>query len=476
MVMRLFFILVCSLISAFAYAEFSTRLNKTHARIGEPIQLRIISSAALTDAALIPLQKDFEVFSQTINSSLIQGRERFIHDVTLYPLRAGNLIVPALLAGADRTRSLAIQIEPSPILVHAWLPPKVPMEREPTTLHLQISDDGSVTWDTPIEVDAPHTTLHLVAEKTREELQSGSTRIVHEYRWLVLPLKAGSLKIDFGMLDAHKFGQRLRFPVNAISFRVQAAPGYLPLHLPIGKPTIRLHKLPAHMVAGEPRMLTLDIYAPGLSPEGALKLLRYRTPAGLRFYAPSITPITFDGLDGLRFNLTFVPEYSAKVFPSLHLPYFDIPRQRIEVISIPSVNIEVRSLVREKIIVYAVRSAGFFLLIVLAYIVWKNFKRWKNRRTWLDSIHNAQDPATLYQVLTRAASGHSQTLGQWSKYLAIDPALLLNLEQARFGLQQPDIPFSKLKQAWGSACVKIPLAYFKISVTKLFANPTITSP
>ncbi|MDA8085689.1 MAG: CpsD/CapB family tyrosine-protein kinase, partial [Nitrospiraceae bacterium] len=86
-----------------------------------------------------------------------------------------------------------------PVSLRAWLTPAVPMEREPATLHLEISDDGSLGWAMPTQIDAPHMTLQPLPEQLREETRDGVVAIVHDYRWRVLPLKSESLGIRFGM-------------------------------------------------------------------------------------------------------------------------------------------------------------------------------------------------------------------------------------------------------------------------------------
>ena len=461
MVMRMVLkLLVLLWLTPLGAAPLTVNIDKTHSPLGEPVHLRVTSSANLNEFDLTPLKKDFEIFSQTTNSSISQGREQSILDVTLYPLHSGKLVLPGLMLGTTRSRALPIEITPSTVSMIAWVPPEIPMEREPTTLHLEIRDDGSLTWDTPIQLDAPYTMLRAFPELTKEELREGVMQVMHHYRWRVLPLKNGSLSLTFGMLDAHKFGERLRFPVNAVSLRVQAAPGYLPLHLPIGKPTIRTDKPPSQLNVGQPVAWNMYIQAPGLSPEGALKLLQYTTPPGLRFYAPSVTPITFDGEDTLRLTLTFVGERNAKIFPALHLPYFDLQKQRIEALTIPASRLTVRSPVREKIIIGALLSVGILVLAGLGYAVWRRLSLLRSKRAWLAQLQSAPDPIRLYRLLTQNAPWHTRTLKECPEILHTYRELHAQLEQTCFSLQAPEISFADLKLAWCRACANIPLTHF----------------
>jgi len=431
--------------------------------MGEPLKLRITGTANLSELDLAPLKNDFEVFSKATSSSTRNGREQSVLDVTLYPLRSGKLMLPSLMLGTARSRTLPIEIQPTQVSLRAWLAPAVPMEREPTTLHLEIRDDGSLGWAMPTQLEAPHTTLRPLPEQLREEQHEGAPSIVHVYRWRVLPLKHGSLSIAFGMLDANKFGQRLRFPLSAVSFRVQPAPTYLPLHLPIGKPTLRSAALPKQIIAGQPVALNIDIHAPGLSSEGALKLLQYDTPPGLRFYAPSVTPITLDGEDALRLTLTFVAERHAQAFPALRLPYFDPQRQRIEALDIPAARLSVRDPLHEKIILGALLISGVLLLAWIGYQARPWLHRWRIKRAWLARIQAAQNPAELYRALTQQSPWQVPTLQHWP--LHADSALRMQLELACFGPQTSDMSFPDLKRAWQKICAQLPLAKLANSTT-----------
>jgi len=466
MVMRLLLTLLLGLwLAPLSAAQLGAELDKKISPMGEPLRLRITSTAKLNELDLTPLKTDFEVFSQAETSSTRNGRDQSVLDVTLYPLRSGKLILPSLTLGTAHSRILPIEIQPSTVSLHAWLTPSVPMEREPATLHLEIRDDGSQSWDMPTQLDAAHTTLRPLPEQLREERREGAPSIVHDYRWRVLPLKGESLSIHFGMLDANKFGQRLRFPLSAVSFRVQPAPTYLPLHLPIGKPTLRSDTLPKKIIAGQPVAWTVDIQAPGLSSEGALKLLQYDTPNGLRFYAPSVTPITLDGNDALRLTLTFVAQRNAETFPALRLPYFDPQRQRIETLEIPARRLTVRDPLHEKIIFGALLISSSLLLAWLSYKARPWLRGWRIKHAWLARIQAAQDAHSLYRALTHESPWRVPTLQSSPIAVHIGVTLRAQLEQACFACHQGNIIFMDLRQEWQKVCSQLPLTIFIRSIT-----------
>ena len=459
--MRLLLLFALALcLSPLSATQLKAALDKKISPVGEPLRLRITSTASLNNLDLTPLKNDFEVFRQAVSSSRRNGHEESVLEVTLYPLRSGSLVLPSLSLGTAHSRALPIEVPTTAVNLRAWLTPSVPMEREPSTLHLEIRDDGSLNWAMPTQIEAPHITLHPLPEQMREETHAGITTLVHVYRWSVLPLKGDSLRISFGMLDANKFGQRLRFPLNDVSFQVRASAAYLPLYVPIGKPTLRTDTLPTPIGVGQPVAWNMDIQAPGLSAAGALKLLQYDTPRGLRFYAPEVTSINLDGQDALRLTLTFVAERNAQTFPALSLAYYDPQRQRIEALNIPAARLTLRDPRREKILLGVLLIAGVLLLAWMGYKSRPWLRRWHIRRVWLARLHAAHDITSLYRALTQETPWRATTLRQWPTPFCIDARLRAQLEQARFGPPQTTIEFSALKPACLHACTQLP--FFKL--------------
>lgn len=461
MVMRTLLSLLLSLwLAPLSAAQLTAQLEKKQTRVGEPLYLSITSTDSLNELDLTPLRDDFEIFSQAASSSKRKGREQSVLEVTLYPLRSGKLVLPSLALGTARSRPLSVEVLPADVKLLAWLTPEVPLEREPATLHLEIHDDGSLTWVMPAQLNAPNITLRPLPEEISEEASAGVINTVHHYRWRVLPLKNGSLSIGFGMLSAQKFGQRLRFPMPAISFRVQGAPAYLPLQLPIGQPTLHMDVPPKVIIAGQPMAWNLYIHAPGLSAEGALKMLQYDAPPGLRFYAPNVTPVTINGKEALRLTLSFVGDSHAEIFPALRLAYFDPQKQRIEALTIPQTHLTVRLPLREKFLAGALLIESSLLLAWIGFTAWARLQRLRIKRAWLTRIQTAPDPTKLYRALTQETPWRASTLQRWPQSVPIDLELRTQLEQARFGPSQSETAFADLKQRWLRACSKLPLLIF----------------
>ncbi|MBT9613992.1 MAG: BatD family protein [Burkholderiales bacterium] len=444
-----------------AAARLSATLDKQAVVFGEPIQLRVVGNIDLGPLDLAPLNNDFEVFSSAVSGGMQNGKVQSVLDATLYPLRAGKLTLPALTLGNARSQPLTLEVQPAKVSLRAWVSPETPMAREPATLHLEIHDEGDLTWNAPTQLDAPNIHLRAQTETTREVQQDGVAVRLREYRWTLLALKSGSQSVTFPILDTYKFGQRLRYPVTAVTFRALPAPAYLPIYLPIGRPAVRAEPLPKTIFLGRPASRVLDIDAPGLSAEGALKSLQFDPPRGMRLYTPSVTPIKIEGQDGLRVTLSFVAEETdVSAFPEIKLPYFDPKTQRIESLTIPAARLTVRDPLREKIF-----AAGFILAAVLCLSwlgvkAWPWLKRLRAKRAWLARLDAASDAAALYRALTRDAPWRAKTLRQSARKLSAATQLIHSLEQLRFGVDAPEISFAELKNAWREAGMQAPISAF----------------
>lgn len=444
-----------------AAARLSAALDKQSFVFGEPIQLRVVGNADLSALDLAPLSNDFEVFSRAVSGGTQNGRVQSELDATLYPLRAGKLTLPALALGTARSQPLKLEVQPAKVSLRAWVTPETPMVREPATLHLEIRDEGDLTWSAPTQLDAPNIHLRAQTETTREVQQDGVTVRLREYRWTLLALKSGGQSVTFPILDTYKFGQRLRYPVTAVTFRALPAPAYLPLYLPIGQPVVRAEPLPKQIFLGRPASRVLDIDAPGLSAEGALKSLQFDPPRGMRMYAPSVAPIQIDGREKLRVTLSFAAEETdVSAFPAIKLPYFDPKTQRIETLTIPVAPLSVRDPLREKLYAGALVLLAVLCLSWLGVKAWPWLKRLRAKRAWVARLDAASDAAMLYRALTRDAPWRANTLRQSARKLSADTQLQDALERLRFGADAPEVSFSELKTAWREAGMQAPISAF----------------
>lgn len=419
--------------NAAAYAALEVKIDKAQSQLGEPLQLQIRSTEDLSALDLSPITQHFELVSQTLNRASRQGRDEYLLEATLYPLRSGVLSVPQLAMGTMHSQAVDVLVRPDKVSIQAWFPPGMPMEREATVLHLELRDDGSSSWNTPIEVDAPYTAIRALPESVREEWQGETKSVVHHFRWQILPLKAGSVTVRFGMIDAYRYAQRLRFPVGNVSLKVRSAPAYLPLSLPIGRPVIRTDPHPKHLIAGKLQAWNMYVHAPGLSAEGLKSLLQYSAPDGMVFYPPNVAPVMLGADEYLRITLSFIVDHSARTFPAMRLPYFDVRAQRVEAVSLPASPLQIRDPARQRFIIWSAGIIGLCLLMVLAWVAWRFWRRMAVKKEWQTKISRAQTPGELYSLLTKASPWRARTLRHLPTALKIDASQYAKLEALRFG-------------------------------------------
>lgn len=442
-----------------AYAGLEVKINKTQSLLGEPLVLQIKSASDLGELNLAPIAQNFELASQTLNRVTRAGQTEYLLEATLYPLRSGVVSIPSLVLGTQRSRALDIRILPAPFSIQTWFPPEMPMVREATILHLVLRDDGSINWDTPIQINSPYTVIRALPESIHEEVQGNVKNTVRHLRWQILPLREGSITIDFGMLDAHRYAQRLRFPAGKISFNVRPAPAYLPLNLPIGRPIIRTDPKPLQLVVGKLQAWNMYVSAPGLSTEGLKSLLQYKVPGGIVLYSPSITPVIFGNDEYLRVTLSYKAERGASAFPSIHVPYFDKRTQRIEKLTLPATSLQVRDIARERMLFWSAAAIGFCMFAFGFWSLWRHWQRRKTRRQWLGRIMAAQTPVELYRQLTKYSPWQSRTPRALPRDLDIKETQFAELDALRFG-QKPPNRLSVFKTELVSLLARTPIKIY----------------
>ena len=184
-------LLIALVVTPASAARLSASLDKKISSLGEPVQLRMVANKDLSSLDLALLKKEFEVFSSAVSGGEQNGKVQSVLEATLYPLRAGTLTLPSLALCNARSQRLSLEVQPAKVSLRAWITPETPMVREPATLHLEIRDEGDLTWNAPTQLDAPNIHLRAQGETTREVLHDGVALRVREYRWSLLALKSG---------------------------------------------------------------------------------------------------------------------------------------------------------------------------------------------------------------------------------------------------------------------------------------------
>ena len=101
-----------------AQAQVEARLDRNPIDLGDTVALTVQSTGAASVPDLTPLMQDFELLDQSSGRSfeMINGASasRVTYQITLRPRREGNLVIPALQVGNQRTAPIALTVRPAP--------------------------------------------------------------------------------------------------------------------------------------------------------------------------------------------------------------------------------------------------------------------------------------------------------------------------------------------------------------------------
>lgn len=448
MVGRILIAFCLLLSSAVGAAGLKTQLDHTTLALGEPLTLTL-SGTALEQIDLAPLAADFQVQGRTLSRS---GKEETLV-LTLYPLRGGRLLLPALPAGAARSRPASVTVtagssDTPRVLFRVESEPAAPVQRQPTRLTLEACDDGSLGWKRPaLPLHAALYHRPLGEEQTDLE-RDGIRCTAHRWHWAVIPTQAGPLQLPLPMLEAGKFGRQLRFPAPAVAFTVAAVPAWLPLNVAIGLPRLTAEKPPATWPVQRPLAWRFEVVG-GYSEDGlkALLALQLQDQSGLNGYSPTVESLPGEDrnspLSRLRVTLYASAEKTGPlVLPSLSLPWFDPVGGRLESLTLQGSVVRIVNPAMESLVRWLTTLLGVVLLAVL--IAWTARKlawRWR-KRCGLAEVAASTDLETLARAVRafslRPQPHRAATLGLWRERMRAEARcagmdeLTEALERARY--------------------------------------------
>lgn len=447
---------------AVADVRFTLKVDKKTIALGEPLTVELRADdgrEALSGISLEQLKQNFNVYGISSNAQTQTRKGRTVSSesmtLILYPLRSGKLKLPALHYMKKASKALNISVTESgkntlPVIFKTAIDTAGLQVRQAATLTLDIYDDGTLQWTAPGELQAAGAHQRRLAESQREEMLEGTRYTVHRHAWALMPLREGSLNVEFPLLDAFKFGTRLRYPLAALKLEVAAVPAYLPVYVPIGKLQVASEALPAEIALGRPVNWNLTIQGSGLSEAGLGKLLAsIRSNEALKFYPASISKVdnarATTAAQTLRVTLPLVPlQTGTQQLPEINLPYYDPASARIESIVIPGARIKVFNPLWLSVQKIALGLLVLLSAIALGYWLFAKLRQLLQRRSALQAIRRAVSADELHRALLHfesdSAAVSSTTLQQWLQHLqqpsrsaAQLAGVVQRLENARYG-------------------------------------------
>ena len=444
-------------------ASFTARLDKSAVTLGEPVSLTLEAKGlSLDELDITPITSHFDVAARTLS----RGTDTETLVLTLYPRGSGVLRVPSLQVNVLRTAVLTLNVADGSETISrvsaSWsLTPAAPFVNQPTRLTLSICDDGSLQWQRPDLPTATGRLLRTLGEEEGEGRRGEELCTLHQFHWSLIATQSGPTSLGIPMIDANRFGRRLRFPGPMVEFQARALPTWLPNAAPPVQPQIQADSLPSRWSVNRPLSWRLQVTG-GYSVEDLKTLLElqlHESPE-LGLYPPVIEAVVLDDRTSplLRYDVTlyFQPRQSGELtLPVVRLPWYDATQGQLASIDIQAQSLTVFDPLWKKL-AWVVGGIGSVLL--LGGLVWQGrlMVRWRlARRQGLQRIRQASSVEALSHAV-RQFSLSDQTaapsLGEWVVGMQLTTracdvaAAVSQLEQHQFG--RKSYPLVELQQAF----------------------------
>lgn len=254
-------------------------------------------------------------------------------DLTLYPLRAGELRLPAWRAGGRLCAARRLRVaDAAPGQPEQFIEARVDGRRavvgQAVRVDLDVGSGGALAWQ-PVRASSDQGLLQpMRSVSTRDEAQ-GMRIAVQRQSWRFTPLRAGVATIRFGLLRATPFGRLRVYAVAPLRLRVGALPAYWPADAAVGRARLRALPPPRRLEVGQTGVLRARLAGVQQGRGALLRTLARSRPAGgaLRLYPPrlSLDGASVHRLDPI-WNIEWpfrVREAGRIVYPTLRVPYYD---------------------------------------------------------------------------------------------------------------------------------------------------------
>jgi hypothetical protein len=360
-------------------AAVEAELDRTRIVEGETVTLTIATTDARRslDPDLASLDADFEILDRRSETqlSIVEGRQTALVRllITLEPRRTGDLLIPALDFGDDKTSPIGLRVDPAPELGPGELPPvfievELIPEQGPYYVHAQFGLVVRVFYQqnlTEAAISPPEpdpASVRLLQETPYQAERGGERYRVLERRYAIFPERSGELVIPAMQLTGRLVERRnstiWQPSVRGRRIRVESDP----LEIPIApRPTAftGLDWQPARELTlgqqvstgdllrvGEPVTRTVIIDAVGLE-ENMIAEPEWPAMDNARIYPDQPQGITRDNgrwvLGHKEFRYAVVPEQEGElILPALRVEWWDTAANQQKTAVLPAKTLTVQ--------------------------------------------------------------------------------------------------------------------------------------
>jgi BatD DUF11 like domain len=391
-------LLVLSLASPPLWAEVRASLSRQTVYEGDTVSLNIVTNKAGqgVEPDLSVLRQDFDIVgtSTSQQTSIINGNRSETHQwaIELSPKRTGELTVPPIRVGADKTASLMLTVsaQPEAVVAEAGQPVFVKAQLQPVDSPVYVQQQLRYTLQLFYRerlfegnFDGPNVE-HALIERLGDDLQYQTTVNGIEYQVLerhiaIFPEQSGPLTISpvtfngrlagtsqqqrmpsmfmddmlerfFSNSTLTTSGKPVRFRTEGFTLEVQprAAAFTGANWLPAGQLSLTdsWASGPPEFRSGEPVTRTLTLEARGLE---STHLPEFNLPdsAGMRLYPEQ--PVLSNRTDGewvvgtRQLSVAYVPSATGmQTIPALKIDWWDTAENRQKTVELPAWTVNVQ--------------------------------------------------------------------------------------------------------------------------------------
>lgn len=372
------FAVACLLLAGPALAELSATVDRNRVSVSNLLTLtvRLSGSTSSQRPDLSGIEKDFQIIDENSRTSssvtIVNGQQTTETHVewriTLRPKREGELTIPAIHMGGEKTRPITIEAAASSASDQArgdrivFFDTSVDAEsayvQEQIVYTVKLYYTESISGDFPSPPDLENAIVEtLDNEKRYESIVNNRRYYVLEKRYAIFPQRSGELKIPRETFVGSRgqgslFSQRQRVSALSRAHRVEVKPrpasfpgnNWLPAKsLEV---TEKWNENPPDLVVGEPVNRTVTITAEGVTASLLPQLDAFK-PRNAKTYRDPPETETSVGGDGLVARRTvttgIVPTQAGSLkIPEIRIPWWNTETDSLEQAVIPGGTHEVK--------------------------------------------------------------------------------------------------------------------------------------
>jgi hypothetical protein len=355
----------------------SATVDRNQIALNETLTLTISKdgSSSISSSDLQPLEKDFWIVGQSksSNTQFKNGSitSSFILNLVLSPKRAGNLQIPTLSIGKEKTSILKVKVvtqaqpktrtDIAPLYIETDVSARTVLVQSQLIFTLRIFWAVEASIVEPADPRLKDVLMERLQDTTFNKIVDGQSYKVFERKYAIFPQKSGMLEIPQIVVQATipnrqrrhgniydlfgASGKKIQLRSESEIITVEQRPAEYPLGvewLPTDKLSVvdEWSQESKELLVGESVTITIAMTAQGLL--GA-QLPQIELPAteGVKLYqskAEVQNRLNSAGITGIRKeSIALIPIRAGKVeLPEIRIPWWNRKQQKVEYATIPA--------------------------------------------------------------------------------------------------------------------------------------------